>query len=202
MREDRAPKEGTFTYTILCWAGAYLISFIGLVHLLQADELFSAQAYLGLSFLANFLAASFLAIVIARNGSRWAWLLADMLCVLALAGLLASRTVGLPGYPEVVGQWFNLPAATAFAMELSFLPLSLLALTLRGRRVLEAEQEKLDLEAAHSPERLERAMADVRRRMTPDLLDLRAHTDPRLIKERAKRHIRRRLRFLLGRKRG
>lgn len=196
-KDDVVRGEGVFADTALWWAGAYLISFIGLVHLLQARELFAAETYLGVSFVVYFLATSFAAVVIARNGSRWAWLLADALCVVALLGLLLSRTVGLPGYSEAVGQWFNLPAATALMLELSFLPLSLLALTRKGHRVVAAEQEKLDLEASHSPERLEQAMAEIRTRMAPDLRDLRAHTDPRLIKQRAKRHTRERLHSLL-----
>ncbi|WP_152670747.1 hypothetical protein [Rubrobacter aplysinae] len=198
--ESRGERHGggVFADTMLWWAGAYLLSFVGLVHLLQADEMFASEAYLGLSFVAYFLAASFLAVVIARNGSRWAWILSAALCVLAVIGLLVSRTAGLPGYPEAVGQWFNLPAATALVLELSFLALSPLALTRKGHRTVEAEQEKLDLEAARSPERLERAMVEARSRMEPDLRDLRAHADPRLIKNRVGRGARARLGGLLG----
>lgn len=198
VKEERTLGEGVFADTALWWAGAYLISFIGLVHLLQSDEMFASEAYLGVSFVAYFLVASFLAVVIARTGSRWAWILSASLCALAVIGLLLSRTFGLPGYPEAVGQWFNLPAATALALELSFLALSPLALTRKGRRVVTAEQEKLDLEAARSPERLEQAMAEARSRMEPDIRDLRAHADPQAMKKQAQRKTRERLRGLLG----
>lgn len=194
---ERSADTGVFAETMLQWAGGFLIVTIGLIYLLQANELFAAKMYLGLLFLANFTASSFAGAVISLKGSRWAWLLADLICVLAIAGFFVSRTSGLPGYPEAVGQWLNFPAISSVLAELLFLALSALALTLRGRRTVEAEQEKLDREAANSPDRLERSMAEIRSRMAPDLRDLRARAEPRTIKSRATRRTRERLYGLL-----
>ena len=63
MDDGLAPK-------VLTWAGAYTISFVGLIHLLVSDEHFeAAPPYLGWLFLANFAGATVAAIGIAWAGT-------------------------------------------------------------------------------------------------------------------------------------
>lgn len=189
-----------FTYKFLSGVGAYLISFLGLDHLLEIEEHFEYEAYLGFSFLAVLAACAVAAAGLFRSGRRWAWLLGDAVCVVTLAGFFASRTFGLPAFPEGVDEWWDFQGWVAVLLELAFLSLSLLALTSPGQRLVREEQRKLQREAELSPERLEREMSELRNRMAPDLSDLRAHAGPRRVKDRTLHDARRRLRALFGRK--
>lgn len=144
--EREAGRDG-FASEVLAWAGAYLISFVGIIHLLQAEELFEAAAYLGFLFLVNFLACAVVAVALARGGWRRAWLVGTLICAGAVAGFVVSRVFGLPGYEEAVGQWLNFPAGVVILIELAFLAVSPLALTSRGRSAVAQEESKLEHEA-------------------------------------------------------
>jgi hypothetical protein len=194
-----------FAQRIVRWAGAYLISFVGLLHLLEAGEHFDYAAYLGALFLANFAASAVAALGIVWMGARWAWLLGVAVAGGAFVALLWSRTFGLPGFPDGVGQWFNFLAWMAVAFELPFLALAPLALTPRGRALVAAEQRRVDREELpptrqETPEHfalLEGEMREIRARMATDVRDLRAHLDPKALVKRANRGARKRLRALL-----
>lgn len=198
-----------FAGRIVEWGGAYLISFVGLLHLLLSGEHFGYAPYLGLLFLANFIGASISAVFIARTGRRWAWLLGVAVAGGALVALAYSRTLGLPGYPDGVRQWFNFAAWMALAFELSFLAVVPLALTSRGRALVGAEQERVDRERLppdrqETPEHfelIEKDMREIQARMRPDLRDLRNTMEPRALGEKAKLGVRQRLRvYLRGRR--
>lgn len=113
---------------MLRWAGTFFIFSIGMVHLLQAEEFFSAAAYVGALALANFAASCGVALTLSRSGGRAAWLLGAAISLGSLILFLASRTLGLPGYEEVVGQWLNFPAWSVISMEVAFLALCAAAL--------------------------------------------------------------------------
>jgi hypothetical protein len=208
----RGEAEG-FVEGLVRWAGAYLVSFVGLLHLLEAGEHFGYAAYLGILFLANFAASAIAALGIAWTGGRWAWLLGVAVAGGAFVALLWSRTVGLPGFPDGVGQWFNFLAWMAVAFELPFLAIAPLVLTSPGRALVAAEQRRVDREELpptrqETPEHfglLEEEMREIRDRMVADAKDLRAHLDARTAKERAKRSAQARLRSFwhgaVGRKR-
>jgi hypothetical protein len=199
-----------FAERIVRWAGAYLISFVGLLHLLEAGEHFGYAAYLGALFLANFGASAVAALGILWMGARWAWLLGVAVAGGAFVALLWSRTFGLPGFPDGVGQWFNFLAWMAVAFELPFLALAPLALTSPGRALVTAEQRRIDREELpptrqETPEHfdlLEEEIREIRTRMAADARDLRAHLDPRLIADRSRRSAQSRLRKLLPGRRG
>lgn len=204
--EKQVPAEG-FAGRLVGWLGAYLISFVGLLHLLQSGEHFGYATYLGILFLANAAASVVSAIAIVRTGARWAWLLGVAVAAGAFVALLWSRIIGLPGFPEGVGQWFNFLAWMAVSFELPFLAVAGLALTSPGRALVETEQRRIDREELpparqETPEHfglLEREMREIRNRMAPDFSDLRAHLDPRTVGEKTKRSVRDRLRSLLRR---
>lgn len=201
-------RDGTaegFADRIVRWLGAYLISFVGLLHLLLSGEHFGYAPYLGALFLLNFVASVVAAGGIAWTGGRWAWLLGVVVAGGPLVALLWSRIFGLPGYPDGVGQWFNFAAWMALAFELPFLAVVPLALTSRGRALVGAEQRRIDREELpparqETPEHfglLEEDMAELRARMSSDVRDLRAHLDPQAVGRQTRRSIRRRLRAFL-----
>ena len=204
--EARAAPEG-FAGRIVGWLGAYLISFVGLLHLLLSGEHLHYAAYLGILFLLNFAASAVAAVGIVRTGGRWAWLLGVAVAGGALVAFLWSRTVGLPNYPDGVGQWLNFAAWMSWAFELPFLAVAGIALTPRGRALIEAEQRRIDREELpparqETPEHfalIEGQMEEIRDRMAPDLRDLRVHLDPRTAADRTKRKLRDRLVGLRGR---
>lgn len=202
--------EERFAGRIVEWGGAYLISFVGLLHLLLAGEHFGFAAYLGVLFLANFVAAAVSAVGIAWTGRKWAWMLGVAVAGGALVALAYSRTLGLPGYPDGVRQWFNFAAWMALAFELSFLAVVPLALTKRGKSLLETEQERVDRERLppdrqETPEHfelIEKDMRGIRDRMSPNLRDLHSHTTPKSLGQQTKRSLRQRLRGFLRNRHG
>lgn len=193
-------RSDGFTYRMLSGLGAFLISFLGITHLLEVEEHFEYEIYLGLLFLGVLLACALAGGGLFRSGSRWAWLLGDAVCAAALAGFLASRTVGLPAFPEGVGEWWDFQGWVAVLLELGFLSVSLLALTSPGQRIVREEERRLRREEELSPDNLEREMSDLRGRMAPGLRDLRSRAEPSRLRDRALQDARRRLRALVRRR--
>jgi hypothetical protein len=188
---------------VLTWAGAYTISFVGLIHLLVSDEHFeAAPPYLGWLFLANFAGATVAAIGIAWGGHRWGWLLGDAVAGSALVLYVVSRAIGLPGFhPEGVWEWVRIDGLLSLALEGLFVALSLLAITPWGRTLVRVQQKTIEQEqmiAMEASNPIEREMAEIRSRMTSDLSDLREHVEPQAIKEQVKRSLRERLHGILN----
>jgi hypothetical protein len=195
-------KMNGFPAKVLTWAGAYTISFIGTIHLLVSDEHFEAATYLGWLFLANFAGAVVAALGIYWGEHRWGWLLGDMIAGGAFVLYVVSRAIGLPGFhPEGVWEWVRLDGLLSLGLEGLFMTLSLLAITPQGRALVRMEQERIGQEqtaAEETPGRIEREMLEIRRRMAPDLSDLREHVEPQAIKEQAKRSLQERLRGIFN----
>jgi hypothetical protein len=195
MDDGLAPK-------VLTWAGAYTISFVGLIHLIVSDEHFEAATYLGWLFLANFAGAAVAAIGIAWGGHRWGWLLGDAVAGGAFVLYVVSRAIGLPGFhPEGVWEWVRLDGLLSLGLEGLFMALSLLAITPQGRALVRMEQERIGQEqtvSGETPGRIEQEMLEIRSRMGPDLSDLREHIEPQAIKEQAKRSLQERLRGIFN----
>jgi hypothetical protein len=187
---------------VLTWAGAYIISFVGLIHLLVSDEHFEAANYLGWLFLANFAGAVVAAIGIYWGGYRWGWLLGDAVAGGAFVLYVVSRVIGLPSFhPEGVWEWVRMDGLFSLGLEGLFMTLSLLAMTPQGRALVRMEQERIGQEqtvAEETPGRIEREMLEIRRGMAPDLSDLREHIEPQAIKEQAKRSLKERLRGIFN----
>jgi hypothetical protein len=204
--EERSETED-FATRLLAWAGAYAILFVGGAHILICGEHFLVATYLGLAFVANFLGSLVVAASLFLGGRTWAWLLGDLVAGGALVGFMVSRTIGLPDAPEFVGQWFNIAGLLTLGFDGLFIALSLLALTPQGRAVVEMQQKRIEQEAEQkqpleqpllgaplrAPRPIEREMSELRRRMSPDLSDLRKHMEPRLMKEQVERSLRERL---------
>ena len=188
---DKPVEVEGFAGDALAYVGAFLIATIGFIHLLQTSEMFDIAGYLGLLFLANFAGASVVAIVLARMNRVWVWLLGDLIAGGAFAGFVVSRLVGLPEYPVTEASWFNLPGFAALMVEGAFLSVSLLALSPRGRKLVNLEEKFIELEQAPTP--LENEISIIRNRMSADLTDLKAHVSPRTLKKQAAANVQKRL---------
>ncbi len=130
--EERGQTED-FATRLLAWAGAYTILFVGAAHILICGEHFLVATYLGLAFVANFLGSLVVAASLFLGERTWAWLLGDLVAGGALVGFVVSRTIGLPGAPEFVGQWLNIAGLLTLGFDALFIALSLLALTPQGQ---------------------------------------------------------------------
>ena len=198
------PELDDFSGQILRWAGATLIFLIGGAHVLIAGEHFLAATYLGILFLANFAGAILAAFALYWSPNRWGWLLGDAVAGGAFVGFIVSRAVGLPGFEEEVGKWLSIVGLLCLLMEGAFISLSLLALTPQGRALVRMQQERVDQEQAVGKEQpleqpllgmaplkasklIEQEMAEIRSRTAPNLVDLRKHVEPQVVKERARR---------------
>ena len=180
-----------FAGNALAYVGSFLIATIGFIHLLQTSELFDIAGYLGFLFIANFIGASAVAIILARTNPKWAWLFGDLISGGAFVAFVVSRLWGLPDYPVTEATWFNLPGFASLVLEGAFLSVSVLALTPQGRKLVNLEEKFIELEQSHEP--LERDIFVLRSRMTADLTDLRAHVSPRALKKQAAGNARKRL---------
>ena len=194
-----------FSGKIIRWAGAALIFLVGGAHVLISGEHFLTAPYLGVLFLANFFASVVAALALYWSPNRWPWLLGDLISGGTFVGFGLSRTIGLPGAPEFVGQWFNIAGLLTLMIAGAFLVLSLLAITPQGRALVRTEQRRVDRERvapavqetpAHF-EDIEKEMAEIRSRMASNLTDLRQHAEPRTVKAQVKQNLRERLQGVL-----
>ncbi len=92
------------------FSGIGLVLVIGLTHMYEFPEHFEAAPYIGLSFGALF-AASLLSALGILRGSRWGWALGGVISAVAFMAYIISRTLGLPGFGEGLGNWAT-PAGT------------------------------------------------------------------------------------------
>jgi hypothetical protein len=78
---------------------------VALIHALQLPSAFDETTYLGLLFVGAIAAALILAAALTRTSSRGVWELTAALPALILIGFVLSRTSGLPGATDDVGEW-------------------------------------------------------------------------------------------------
>ena len=95
---------------VVKFSGVGLILLIGLTHMYVFPEHFEAASYIGLSFGALFAGTLLSALGILR-GRRWGWTLGSVICAFAFVAYIITRTLGLPGFGEALGDW-AMPAGT------------------------------------------------------------------------------------------
>jgi hypothetical protein len=78
---------------------------IALIHMLQLPAVLAAIGYLGALFIAAVVASLALAAGLTRTSDDRAWAAAGGLAALILLGYALSRSVGLPGFTEDIGEW-------------------------------------------------------------------------------------------------
>ena len=195
-----------FTGQFLRWAGAALIFLVGGAHLLIAGEHFLAATYLGILFLANFAGAAVAAFALYWSPRAWGWLLGGLVAGGAFLGFIMSRFFGLPGAPEFEGQWLSIAGLLTLMIEGAFLTLALLAITSQGRSLLRAEQQRVEREEfppamQETPAQfahIEQEMAEIRSRAAPDIVDLRRHVEPQMMKDQVRQDALEYLRSIRG----
>ena len=89
--------------------GAAVIALLAtaLIHFVEAPDAFSEATYKGVLFVANGIGAMVAAVGILRGAWSWGWVLGLLMAGGAIAGYVASRTVGLPGIPAEPDAWLE-----------------------------------------------------------------------------------------------
>ena len=92
-----------------------------LVHFVETPAALSEATYKGVLFIANGLAALVAAVGIVRGKWSWGWLLGLVVASGAIAGYVASRTIGLPGIPAEPDAWLEPSGVASLVTEVVFL---------------------------------------------------------------------------------
>lgn len=112
--------------------GAAAAAGIGAVHLLLAPEYLGEEPYIGLLFIAGGIVSALVAIKLWRVDHTLSWALGSLVALGMAAGLVLSRTVGLPGFHE--SEW-EPSAVLSLVLEAAFVAFALRAATQPQRSV-------------------------------------------------------------------
>jgi hypothetical protein len=129
---------------------------IALIHVLQLPAAFDAIGYLGALFIGAVVGSLLLAAILTRTSDGLAWTATGGLAAVILLCYVVSRSVGLPGFTNDVGEWAEAPGLASMVIEglLVFLTTAVLLTREHPMRSL----------AAHSTASTGRAAAGTRSR--------------------------------------
>jgi len=99
-----------------------------MVHVLQVPDAFADADYLGTLFVLVAVACIALAALMTRTSDDRLWLVTGALPVLVLIGYVLSRTSGLPGFSDDIGEWAEPLALIAIVFESLLICLSAVVL--------------------------------------------------------------------------
>jgi hypothetical protein len=129
---------------------------IALIHVLQLPAAFDEIGYLGALFIGAVVGSLLLAAILTRTSDGLAWTATGGLAAVILLCYVVSRSVGLPGFTNDVGEWAEAPGLASMVIEglLVFLTTAVLLTREHPMRSL----------AAHSTASTGRAAAGTRSR--------------------------------------
>lgn len=78
---------------------------IAMVHVLQMPDAWNATGYLGALFVVVVVVSLVLSATLTRTSDDRAWAAAGVFAILIMIGYVLSRTSGLPGWDDDVGEW-------------------------------------------------------------------------------------------------
>jgi hypothetical protein len=107
---------------------------VALVHLIDGPGSLTDQFYVGGMELALAAACVPLAVLLLTRPVRLFWHAAGALCTAALIVYIASRTVGLPGSTDDIGNWFQTLGVLNVVFEAAVIALAALVVLRRVRR--------------------------------------------------------------------
>jgi hypothetical protein len=113
---------------------------VGVVHLIDGPGTLSDQAYIGVLELLLAAASVPVAVMLLVRPVRTLWQFAGAVTLIALLCFVASRTIGLPGSTDDIGDWSQTLGVVNVAVEL--LVLGAVAVGLSGRRVLALQRRE------------------------------------------------------------
>jgi hypothetical protein len=108
------------------------LALVALIHLLDGPGSLEESSAIGLLELALAAASAPLALALVVCPVRDVWIAAGVLCAAALGFYVASRTVGLFGMTDDVGNWFTLLGGLNVVSEVAVVGVTIAALTRRS----------------------------------------------------------------------
>ena len=90
---------------------------IALIHMLQLPSAFAGIGYLGALFIVAIAVSLLVAAALTRTSDDRAWAAAGGLAALILLGYVISRSVGLPGFTDDMGEWSERPGLASMVVE-------------------------------------------------------------------------------------
>jgi hypothetical protein len=97
--------EHTIRHTTLRGVGFVGLLAVALIHLLDVISKISETPYLGVMYILLMVASVTVAFALLHTGRPIAWMAAGTLAGLTLIGFILSRTTGLPGATDDIGNW-------------------------------------------------------------------------------------------------
>jgi hypothetical protein len=87
--------------------GVAIVGLVGiaLIHILESPDAFDSIGYLGALFICAVVTGLLLAAVMTRTSADLAWAAVGGFAALILLCYVISRSVGLPGFTDDVGEW-------------------------------------------------------------------------------------------------
>lgn len=101
------------------WTAVALLVANAAIHGYLAPMHLAEVVYLGWAFIALVVASFATAVGLAVADRAWLWAIAGVVTALALAGLLASRTIGLPELHDEIGNWADTLAVATLVIEVA-----------------------------------------------------------------------------------
>jgi len=132
-RTNTAPAVSTSADTILRGLGAALAIAVAQIHFLDVFDKFEENTAQGWMFTALIVACLAAVLTLVHRSSTLVWLFAGLCGIAPLAGYIISRTVGLAGATDDIGNWTEPLGLASISAEVSLILVSLYALAfLRG----------------------------------------------------------------------
>ena len=130
-----APAVSTSADTILRGLGAALAIAVAQIHFLDVFDKFEENTAQGWMFAASITACLAAVIALVHRSSTLVWLFAGLCGLAPLVGYIVSRTIGLAGATDDIGNWTEPLGLASISAEASLILVSLYALVfLRGSK--------------------------------------------------------------------
>jgi hypothetical protein len=113
--------------------GVVGLAGLALIHLLDTPDTMSSTPYKGWMYIGLIISAMALAGALTRTSHTLAWQATAALALTALVGYIVSRTIGLPGAADDIGNWAEPLGISSLFVEASLIALS--ASVVLSRRV-------------------------------------------------------------------
>lgn len=126
------------------------VAGIALIHVIDAPDTFTSARYVFWLYMALVAAGVPLTTLLLHWPSSRVWLVAIGFAAGPLIGYVASRTTGLPGDPEDVGNWLDTLGLASLFVEASLIALGLARLGSRHRASRHASELDLSDRAARA----------------------------------------------------
>jgi uncharacterized membrane protein YjjB (DUF3815 family) len=135
-----APAVSTSADTILRGLGAALAIAVAQIHFLDVFDKFEENAAQGWMFAALIVGCLAAVVALVHRSGTLVWVFAGLCGLAPLAGYIISRTTGLAGATDDIGNWTEPLGLASISAEVSLILVSIYALMFRhGRKLYQGD---------------------------------------------------------------